>query len=136
MLLHKSIEHDSRVRREATALARAGHEVTVVHLPRTFGELDGELDGFCVVSATPPAWVRERIPFALYRVVFLIWFVRAVLRQRPDAVQAHDCAMPVPGWIAARLARARLVYDTHEYAPGVPYRERLWAWSVNLVERI
>jgi hypothetical protein len=33
MLLHKSIEHDSRVRREARALAAAGHEVVVLHLP-------------------------------------------------------------------------------------------------------
>lgn len=135
MLLHKSIEYDSRVRREAKALADAGHDVTVVHLPRTPGELDGELDGFRVVSATPPSWVRERVPFLLYRLVFLIWFVRAVLRQRPEAVHAHDTAMLVPGWLAARRARARLVYDTHEYAPGVPYRERLWAWMVNVVER-
>ncbi|MGI8876192.1 MAG: glycosyltransferase [Egibacteraceae bacterium] len=135
MLLHKSVEHDSRVRREAKALARAGHDVTVVHLPRRPRELDGELDGFRVVSATPPPWVRERIPFALYRLVFLIWFVRAVRRERPDAIHAHDTAMLVPGWLAARRAGARLVYDTHEYAPGVPYRERLWAWSVNLVER-
>ena len=33
MLLHKSVAHDTRVRREAGALAAAGHEVTVVHLP-------------------------------------------------------------------------------------------------------
>ena len=33
MLLHKSIEHDSRVRRAAKSLAAAGHAVTVVHAP-------------------------------------------------------------------------------------------------------
>lgn len=135
MLLHKSIERDSRVRREAKALQRGGHEVTVVHLPSTPGKLEGELDGFQVVSATPPAWVRRALPFHLYRLVFLLFFIRAVLRPRPDVVHAHDAAMLVPGWLAARRARASLVYDTHEYAPGVPYRERLWEWFVNAVER-
>lgn len=135
MLLHKSVEHDSRVRREARALAAAGHAVTVVHLPRNPGDLDGELDGFRVVSATPPAWMRERLPFKLYRLAFLAGFVRAVRTQRPHAVHAHDAAMLVPGWLAARLTRARLVYETHEYAPGVPYRQRAWAAFVNAVER-
>jgi len=37
MLLHKSVEHDSRVRREARALGATGHQVTVLHLPRVAG---------------------------------------------------------------------------------------------------
>ena len=62
-------------------------------------------------------------------------FVRPVLRERPDAVHAHDAAMLAPGLAAARLAGARLVYDSHELATGVPYRERLWALFVRLLER-
>ena len=136
MLLHKSVEHDSRVRREAKALQDAGHEVTVVHLPRRRDEVGRELDGFRVVAATPASWVRERIPFALYRLVFLAAFVREVLRLRPDVVHAHDCAMLLPGFAAARLLGARLVYDSHEYAAGVPYRERSWALFVTTLERM
>jgi glycosyltransferase involved in cell wall biosynthesis len=136
MLLHKSVEHDSRVRREARALAEDGHEVTVLHLPREPGELDGPLDGFHVRSVTPPAWVRRRLPFALYRVVFFAAFVRAVRRLRPDIVHAHDAAMLAPGWAGARLTGAKLVYDSHEYAAGVPYRERAWALFVNGLERL
>ena len=41
------------------------------------------MDGFRVVSATPPAWMRERVPFKLYRLAFLLGFVRAVRGQRP-----------------------------------------------------
>ena len=33
---------------------------------------------------------------------------------------------PGPG---ARRTGAHLVYDTHELATGVPYRERGWTWS-------
>jgi glycosyltransferase involved in cell wall biosynthesis len=136
MLLHKSVEHDSRVRREARALAEAGHEVTVLHLPRVPGQLDGSLEGFAVRSVTPPSWVRRLMPFGLYRVIFLGAFVGAVRRLRPDVVHAHDVAMLAPGWLGARLTGARLVYDSHEYAAGVPYRERSWALFVTMLERL
>ncbi len=136
MLLHKSVEHDSRVRREARALAQAGHDVTVLHLPRVRGELDGRLDGFAVRSVTPPAWARRSLPFALYRLVFFAAFVRALRHLRPDAVHAHDAAMLAPGWAGARLVGAKLVYDSHEYATGVPYRKRAWALFVTTLERL
>jgi glycosyltransferase involved in cell wall biosynthesis len=135
MLLHKSVEHDSRVRREARALLRSGHEVIVLHAPRSPDGLGEELDGFALRSVAPPAWTR-RWPSPLRRSLLLLAFVREVRRLRPDAVHAHDAAMLVPGVAGARLTGARLVYDSHEYATGVPYRERLWAWAVGTVERL
>src|SRR5204863_430658 len=57
-------------------------------------------------------------------------------RLRPDVVHAHDVAMLPSGWLAARLARAHLVYDTHEYAAGVPYRTRAFRVLVTIVERL
>lgn len=135
MLLHKSVEHDSRVRREARALACEGHEVCVLHLPKLPGELNGQLDGFEVLAVTPPAWVRACLPFSLYRLVFLAAFVRAIRALGPDVVHAHDAAMLFPGLLGSRLVGAKLVYDTHEYASGVPYRERSWALFVTTLER-
>jgi glycosyltransferase involved in cell wall biosynthesis len=135
MLLHKSVEHDSRVRRAARALAAAGHEVTVLHLPRRRGELDGSLEGFQVRSVTPAAWVRRRLPAGLYRLVFLAAFVRTLRRLRPDAVHANDAAMLAPGWAGALLTGADLVYDSHEYATGVPYRKRGWRLLTIALER-
>jgi glycosyltransferase involved in cell wall biosynthesis len=62
---------------------------------------------------------------------------RLARRARPDAVHAHDVAMLVPAYIAARLSRgARLVYDSHELATGVPYRSRPWALLVAAIERL
>jgi glycosyltransferase involved in cell wall biosynthesis len=133
MLLHKSVVHDSRVRREAAALAAAGHSVTVVELDPTAG---GTLDGFARVSATPPAWVRHALPFHLYRIACLAWLLGRLLRLRPEAVHAHDAAMLLPGLIGARLAGARLVYDSHELATGVPYRDGGWARFVAGIERL
>ena len=134
MLLHKSVEFDSRVRREAGSLARDGHDVTVLEL----ADLpDGErLDGFARRSVQPPAWMRRRLPFHLYRLAFLIGFVRGLWRLRPDVVHAHDAAMLLPGFLGARLTGARLVYDSHELATSVPYRERAWTWFVATIERV
>lgn len=40
--------------------------------------------------------------------------LRRMLGSRPDVVHAHDVNVLLLGWVAARLARARLVYDAHE----------------------
>lgn len=134
MLLHKSVEFDSRVRREAGALARDGHEVTVLELAAV--PEGTRLDGFARRSVQPPAWMRRRLPFHLYRLAFLVGFVRGLWRARPDVVHAHDAAMLLPGIVGARLTGARLLYDSHELATSVPYRERAWAWFVAAIERI
>jgi glycosyltransferase involved in cell wall biosynthesis len=143
MLLHKSVEFDSRVRREASALAGAGHRVTVLELAAVGGPGDEPgrrnvawLDGFERRSCLPPAWMRRRLPFHLYRLAFLAWFVWGVARLRPHAVHAHDAAMLLPGIVGARLTGALLVYDSHELATSVPYRERAWAWFVAVIERL
>ncbi|MFI5010280.1 MAG: glycosyltransferase [Solirubrobacterales bacterium] len=135
MLLHKSVEFDSRVRREASALAAAGHEVTVLELASvTVGA--GTMDGFARRSVQPPTWLRRRLPFHLYRAAFLWWFVAGIARTRPDVVHAHDAAMLLPGVLGARLTGAQLVYDSHELATSVPYRERAWAAFVAGIERL
>ncbi len=59
-----------------------------------------------------------------------------IVRARPDVVHAHDAAMLLPGIVGARLTGAQLVYDSHELATSVPYRERSWAAFVAGIERL
>lgn len=137
MLLHKEVDYDARVRREARALADAGHRVTVLDLPRDPGAGERVLAGGVVArSVTPPRWGRRKLPGQLHRGIFLGSFVRAAVRLRPDVVHAHDAAMLAPGLLAARLAGARLVYDSHELATGVQWRTRFWAFVVRTLERV
>jgi glycosyltransferase involved in cell wall biosynthesis len=135
MLLHKDVTHDSRVRREASHLAAHGHAVTVLELA-TVGPEHRVLDGFARRSVLPAPWLRRRLPTPLYRLAFLASFVRAIHAQRPDVVHAHDAAMLLPGLVGARLTGARLIYDSHELATSVPYRDRAWAWFVASIERL
>src|SRR5262245_20609752 len=135
MLLHKSVEHDARVQRAADALAAAGHEVVVVHLPGEVAEPVHPAGPYELRDATPGPTAR-RLPGPFRRALAAARIARLAKRERPDAVHAHDAAMLAPGWYASRRARARLVYDSHELATGVPYRSsRLWALLVSAVER-
>jgi glycosyltransferase involved in cell wall biosynthesis len=133
MLLHRSVAHDSRVRREAATLVGAGHDVTVLEL-EALRVREERLDGFRRRSALPAAWVRRTLPFATYRLVFLATFVIRGRALRPDVVHAHDAAMLLPAALIARLTRARLVYDSHELATGVEYRSGGWERLVHQLE--
>ena len=135
MLLHKSAEHDARVRREAKALSGAGHEVVIVHLPRRGSSTVGvEAEPYELRSASPGPRL-ERLPGPARWATGAAALARLALRERPDAIHAHDAAMLVPGRFVARRTGARLVYDSHELASGVPYRSRGWAALVTSIER-
>jgi glycosyltransferase involved in cell wall biosynthesis len=135
MLLHKGVAHDTRVRREAAALAAAGHEVTVVHLPPPGTEAEPGGLPFGLVPATLRHG-RRRLPHAARLGAEATRLALRAASLRPDAVHAHDAAMLLPGLLAARRSGARLVYDSHELARGVPYRSRPWAAVVAGAERL
>lgn len=134
MLLHKPVDFDSRVRREASALADAGHDVWVLEL--TAAGAPSRLDGFVRRPIATAARLRGRLPSTVQRAALLAGFVGAIVRVRPQVVHAHDAAMLLPGLFGAWLVGARLVYDSHELATSVPYRGRAWGWFVAAIERV
>ena len=135
MLLHKTVEHDARVRREAGALAEAGHEVVIVHLPRGADPPPSAAsEGYELRSGDPPAWA-ERLPGGARRALAAARIARVAAALRPDVVHAHDAAMLAPGWLVAKRTGAGLVYDSHELATGVPYHSRAWYRLVSTLER-
>ncbi len=105
-----------------------------MHLPS--GDDEEALDGgLRLRSATPPPWTR-RLPRTLWRILALGNIALRARGERPDVVHANDIATLIPGYLAARTSRAKLVYDTHEYAVGVPYRKAVWAWLAATLERL
>lgn len=62
----------------------------------------------------------------------------AAIRTRPDVIHAHDLNTLAAAARAARLARARLVYDSHEISPGLPsvaHPERVIAYERRWIAR-
>jgi glycosyltransferase involved in cell wall biosynthesis len=133
MLVHRSVEHDARVRREARALAQDGHRVTIVQLSREPPSPTLVAEPFLTVSAAPRR-LRGRLPLKLHRVPEALSLVRAARRAGAEVVHAHDAAVLPLAFVASRPGAA-VVYDSHELATGVPYRSRPWAALVAAIER-
>jgi glycosyltransferase involved in cell wall biosynthesis len=106
MAVYNPIDFDGRVKRACEALA-IDYDLTLLCL-RGSGQYHS--DRFEILR-TPLATGFGSIGRLL---VFWLAFLRAALRLRPDCVYANDFFLPVPGWVAARLVRARFVYDAHE----------------------
>ena len=123
------IDFDGRVQRASEALSDIG-EVTVLSLDsgRAYHS-----EKFKSVVIRRPRFIRSQVVTHL-KVWFMLW--RHALRERPDIVHAHDCFMGFPGWVAAKLAGAKLVFDAHELVipePDFKLSVRDWIWY--LLER-
>lgn len=131
---------DVRVRREAEALASAGHRVTMIGLgpddapsPYIAVRGIGEISGIAPAKVTPPRAVS-----AIGRWLLLPNHRAAAIRQfhskarerfgglhlRPDVVHAHDFPALAVGRAIADEAGSRLVYDSHELWLGMAHGGR------------
>lgn len=135
MLLHKDVKHDGRVQREAVALAGTGYDVAIVHFARSASiQASPGSSSYRLISAS--IWKRRRPRFrVLQRMVEAFGMTLRAIATRPRIVIAHDVAMLPPAFVVSRVTGAKLVYDSHELATGVPYRSGLWARLVETIER-
>jgi glycosyltransferase involved in cell wall biosynthesis len=121
MLVMNDMRADARVDREASALADAGHDVTVLALrsrevpddePRAGFRIRRVADYATATWARPWAKVRE----GRARTVALSDAAIAIC---PDVVHAHDSDTLRAGATAASATGATLVYDAHELYPDM-----------------
>src|SRR4051794_25510806 len=140
MLLERSVtEHDGRVRRELRALTAAGHSVVLLHhAAGDDGQAAVRSDGAEPRSVRPRGTAGRllaRLPRPAERIALLARYAWVAARLRPDVVHAHDLTMLAPAWLAAAVTRADAVYDTHEYAAGVPYHSPAVRRAARLLQR-
>ncbi|RUR27819.1 glycosyltransferase [Vreelandella andesensis] len=130
MLVCNSFLNDARVRKEAETLVNAGFQVTVhaLAVPGCQSRSDVLSSGIRVrrhggdqttKKPSPGSTKRERskldvLALILSRVRALLSMGWTTFRSRPDIVHAHDVNMLPTAWLAARLAKAPLIYDAHE----------------------
>ena len=140
MLLERSqLRADGRVRREVRSLAAAGHEVLLLHHGPKEAEAALVADGARVRSVRPPGRagiLLDRLPRNLRRLVLWGCYAWHATRARPDVGMPTTSPMLAPAWLAARTGRAALVYDTHEYAAGLPYHMLLARRLAGLLQRL
>lgn len=130
MLVCNTFLNDARVLKEAETLVQAGYQVTVHALalpgvaPRSevlssgiriqrHGASNIKAEGKNVSSKQERSKV-EVLALMVSRGRALMSMTWSTFRARPDIVHAHDVNMLPTAWLAARLAKAPLIYDAHE----------------------
>jgi glycosyltransferase involved in cell wall biosynthesis len=115
--------------REATALAEAGMDVTIVDVERDNSHPRIEMfRGVRLKHVAAPAWYRpsRNKLWAFLRILtFMARFATTVIRTDADIYHAHDDQAFPACFFAARLRRRRLVLDAHELPLANPRLERL-----------
>lgn len=123
MLAHTYYEEDPRVRREAEALAAAGHRVVVFALRRPGDAPTATIDGVVVhrlpvqrhQGARVRVYLREYLSFFLRSMVAL---ARSHLRRRYALVQVHTLPdFLVFATVPLRLVGVPVILDLHEAMP-------------------
>lgn len=167
MLVRNPVSRDARVLREARTLAAAGHQVTVIGTAAAGLPASESREGFHIRRIPiVPAWasaltgsgtntvdpsastdVPRRaarrytgIVRAARDALVTREFARAAEAIRADAYHAHDLNVLAAAARAAKKHRAKLVYDAHEFYPGVngltPFDRRRWSFvESRLVKR-
>ena len=143
MIVWNEFLNDARVMKEAQTLQRAGYQVRVfaLHTPGVTQQQAVLDDGIEVVRvARSPLWklrkknqqpavkaggesqqsapVKPSLKLLVLRAVSRGWTHLALLfkmlEYRATVVHSHDVNTLPTAWLAAKLSRARLVYDAHE----------------------
>lgn len=164
MLANNPCLFDARIRREAEALVEAGHGVTVLatsadglpdreivesvryHRLIKVREIRKSLDVEAEKAGVAGRW-RKRLKSLAFNagrrmitpsVRHLIGYARAyhgaIEALAPDVVHAHDLDTLLAGWLGAKRAKAKLVYDAHELEtdrnlPLVPFEKAYRAFA-------
>jgi len=134
---------DARVMREATALVEAGFELTIVDVAGDRNRRSEEyIRGVRMKHIIMPSWFT----FTRFKLWFLVKAVQMIMRGTiqllsisTDIYHAHDGYALPACYIAARLRRKPLIFDSHEIpfdAPSITRWHRLSALATRILTRM
>ena len=122
------LTYDQRMQRICTSLSDAGYEVELVGRELTTSK---PLDKFPFTQTRLKCWFNKG---KLFYIEYDLRLFLYLLFHRADIICAIDLDTIVPCYYAARLNKAKIVYDAHEYFPEVPEVVRrpsiqnVWKW--------
>lgn len=117
MVVLNPFTHDARVMKEAQTLASKGHRVTVNALWSPGLPVRETIDDIQIVRIRLKSREGRHIPFAVW-LELVPAFTRAIRLQKPAVVHGHELNALIPARFAAKMCRARLIYDSHEFEMG------------------
>ncbi len=127
MLLDHAFPGDIRVEREAAALLKAGHQVSIVFFSAGDTEASSygyQIDGVRLIRA--PRFRNRFVRGAVKLVLGCRLVQRWGRRLGFGAVHVHDLPLAGAGWLAARSLGAAFVLDLHENYPSLAAGHSRW----------
>jgi glycosyltransferase involved in cell wall biosynthesis len=141
MLLSNPFRPDPRVHKEAKALIKAGHKVTIACWDREKKHQEKQtIDGIEIVRFGPRSAFSKPVKVMVTLPLFWSRAFSFSMKREWDIVHSHDLDTLPLGIVLTKLKRLPLVYDSHEIyssmvaevLQGAPFRltRRLERWSV------
>jgi glycosyltransferase involved in cell wall biosynthesis len=136
MLVLNEFTRDARVHKEASSLARAGHDVKVLALHRTGLPIEESISGYSVrrLELKTKNW-RDGIIAPAVKYLELISRLLQVTKAIPaDLYHSHDANSLLATYFAVKRDKSMWIYDSHELETGrnfkgstlAPYYRYLW----------
>lgn len=129
MVVFNPIEYDGRVKRASETLSK--NFQVILFCPASLNKSKFDLPEEISIRRAWLSW--KRWPTSLSLVFFWLQFVLMAVVIRPKIIYCHDFYLPFPGVIAAKLVRARSIYDAHELIiptslTQMSIRDRIYYW--------
>lgn len=127
MMVDTNFVEDRRVRKEAKTLLNAGYQVTVIAF-RRWGGMGSKLpnkkiqmfDGVKLIYIETRLFkrfskiIRFIVNFIIQRVIDTYVLTRYAIAEKADIYHSNDLDTLLEGFIAAKVNRAKLIYDCHD----------------------
>ncbi|MFW5879263.1 MAG: glycosyltransferase family 4 protein, partial [bacterium] len=110
MLVTNPCTNDARVLKEAKSLSENGYDVTIHAIAKDGIANFEKKDGFQIKRLNRVFKANS----ILGKFEFTIRSVPLLVKQNADIYHAHDCSTLLECYIASRIKRSKLVYDSHE----------------------
>lgn len=136
MVVFNPIEYDGRVKRAAETLNK--YFQVILFCPASLNRTKIDLPGEVSIRRAWLSW--KKWPTSLSLALFWLQFIFLAVAIRPKIIYSHDFYLPLPGVIAAKLVRARSIYDAHELIiptslARMSIRDRIYYWMERLSVR-
>lgn len=140
MFLTNPCVNDTRVLKEARSLVNGGYNVTILAKYKKGLKKNDEIYGAKIVRI-----VKKKVPF-LAKIDFSLKLIFNAVKQKPDFYHAHDLSTLLEAYIASKIKKGKVIYDSHEVFTEInqdtktlsgKIKKRLWEMiENNLINKV
>ena len=132
VLADNGIVHDSRILRETSALVELGIDVKIIGIKENALK---KISQFPFQYKLIPIWSRRIFPknyfgWCIKYFEVIIKYCFYLLKENPGIVHAHDLPCLLPAYMASKLRKFKIIYDSHELyteqTPNNNFVTRIW----------